>query len=328
MDAAAYKKHTTTRGLTYSYYRVVGQTDKPTLVLLHGFPSNSNDWRKLVPLLQAGGYGLIVPDMLGYGGTDKPVEPEAYVGSALSKDIVDVLDAEGVGASILIGHDWGCRVVSRLANRYPERFLAFAFLSVGYFPPETTEFDADAVADLWKKDIGRESFGYFEFFSAEDAASVIESHPESFLSLLYPNPSTLWGEHMCPTGAIRKWVESDRRSPLPNYITAQELDQHKEALWQGGLTAPLNWYKVVTRSLESAENQSIPEQNTTTTKPVLFVATTKDDISVPAVMIRWVKQLAQGPLTVKELDADHWVILSHPIELARDLIEWIKSVGA
>ena len=44
--------------------------------------------------------------MLGYGDTDKPLEAAAYVGSALAKDIIDILDAEHVETSIPIGHDW------------------------------------------------------------------------------------------------------------------------------------------------------------------------------------------------------------------------------
>jgi soluble epoxide hydrolase / lipid-phosphate phosphatase len=44
--------------------------------------------------------------MLGYGNTDKPSEVVAYVGSALAKDIVDILDAEHVETAIPIGHDW------------------------------------------------------------------------------------------------------------------------------------------------------------------------------------------------------------------------------
>ena len=105
MDVTAFKK-LSTRGLTYNYYRFIGQADKPTLVFLHGFPNTASDWHKQVTFFQGEGYSLVVPDMLGYGGTDKPSEPEAYLAPALAKDIIDVLDAEQVEKSILIGHDW------------------------------------------------------------------------------------------------------------------------------------------------------------------------------------------------------------------------------
>jgi soluble epoxide hydrolase/lipid-phosphate phosphatase len=44
--------------------------------------------------------------MLGYGGTAKPTNVEAYGANLIAKDIVDILDSEGIPKAILIGHDW------------------------------------------------------------------------------------------------------------------------------------------------------------------------------------------------------------------------------
>ena len=53
------------------------------------------------------GYGLLVPDMLGYAGSSKPHDPSAYVGTKLARDIVDILDHVGLGSrNIAIAHDW------------------------------------------------------------------------------------------------------------------------------------------------------------------------------------------------------------------------------
>lgn len=49
---------------------------------------------------------MIVPDMLGYGGTSKPTEVEAYFGSGMSRDVVEIMNTEGVQEAIAIGHDW------------------------------------------------------------------------------------------------------------------------------------------------------------------------------------------------------------------------------
>lgn len=106
LDPASYKTHKTSRGYTYSYFHSAPTDSKPTLVFLHGFPSTSNDWRHQVAYFKAKGYGLIVPDMLGYGGTDKPLEVGAYVGSGLTRDIVDLMDAEGVESAVCLAHDW------------------------------------------------------------------------------------------------------------------------------------------------------------------------------------------------------------------------------
>jgi soluble epoxide hydrolase / lipid-phosphate phosphatase len=106
MDAALYKDYMTSRGLNYHCYVVPAQESKPILLFLHGFPSTSYDWRHQVVFFKEKGYGLIVPDMLGYGGTAKPADVGAYKANLIAKDLVDVLDAEGIQQVIAIGHDW------------------------------------------------------------------------------------------------------------------------------------------------------------------------------------------------------------------------------
>jgi len=106
MDTALYKDITTLRGLNYYCYVAPTRESKPTLLFLHGFPSTSRDWRHQVSFFHEKGYGLIVPDMLGYGGTAKPTNVEAYGANLMAKDIVDILDSEGIQKAILIGHDW------------------------------------------------------------------------------------------------------------------------------------------------------------------------------------------------------------------------------
>lgn len=110
MNSGSYKTHTTSRGITYAYYRssFTSRGDKPTLVFLHGFPSA--DWHYQVNFFEARGYDVIVPDMLGYGGTDKPTDAKLYGGNGLARDIIDIMDKEKVGVegkpATAIGHDW------------------------------------------------------------------------------------------------------------------------------------------------------------------------------------------------------------------------------
>lgn len=106
MNPVNYKDLVNSRGFKYHYYAVHAQLNKPTVVFVHGFPNTSRDWRLIAPYFETRGYGVVVPDMLAYGGTDKPTNLEAYQFSRLTKDIVDILDAEGVKQAIAIGHDW------------------------------------------------------------------------------------------------------------------------------------------------------------------------------------------------------------------------------
>ena len=110
------RKSTLSTGRTYSYAYAPptpSVPSKPCLLFLHGFPGSSFDWRHQVPYFLDRGYGLIVPDLLGYGDTDKPLEKEAYRMKSMCDDIIALLDLvkeEGQvgrgGEIVAIGHDW------------------------------------------------------------------------------------------------------------------------------------------------------------------------------------------------------------------------------
>lgn len=107
MNSALYKDLKSTRGYSYYYYCSLPQdTSKPILLLLHGFPSLSRDWMHVVLFFESQGYGIIAPDLLGYGGTDKPTDAESYRMKLMAKDIIDILDHERVASAVAIGHDW------------------------------------------------------------------------------------------------------------------------------------------------------------------------------------------------------------------------------
>ncbi len=107
LDPGSFKDLVVSRGLKYHYYCSSPKSaSKPYLLFLHGFPGSAYDWRHQIVFFSAQGYGLVVPDMLGYGGTDKPAEVEAYRSSLINQDIVDILDEENVESVVAIGHDW------------------------------------------------------------------------------------------------------------------------------------------------------------------------------------------------------------------------------
>ena len=106
MDPTKFKDVQVKRGYTYHYYNSPAAPGKPTLFFVHGFPSTSADWARQVAHLQPLGYGIVVPDCLGYGGSSKPADYKEYRHKLLSQDFVEILDAEGIQSAIAIGHDW------------------------------------------------------------------------------------------------------------------------------------------------------------------------------------------------------------------------------
>jgi soluble epoxide hydrolase/lipid-phosphate phosphatase len=153
---------------------------KPTLLFLHGFPSTSHDWRFQIPHFRSLGYGILAPDLLGYGGTDKPTDVRCYLGSEMSKEVIAILDHEGLGPKdakgsggvVAIAHDWGTYVLSQLASRYQDRFEKFVFMSVPYTIPGRRT-DIEMVNKRTKEKFGYEMMGYWLFFSTPRAGRVI-----------------------------------------------------------------------------------------------------------------------------------------------------------
>lgn len=105
--AYPHSTYTTSRALTYSYIHIPNQIPNTQYILfLHGFPSTSHDWRHQISFFAAKGYGILAPDLLGFGETSKPSELERYRAEGMAKDIVEIMAFEGVGVAVGVAHDW------------------------------------------------------------------------------------------------------------------------------------------------------------------------------------------------------------------------------
>nr|KMM69529.1 hypothetical protein CPAG_05844 [Coccidioides posadasii RMSCC 3488] len=109
---------------------------------LHGLLSSSWDWRHMIVRLRNTGYGVIVPDLLGYGDTDKPVELNSYAMTQMTHHIVEILDIED-----------GSAMLSMLAIYHPDRLLRVVTVTVSYTPPGTFNymnwFNTEEAVELW-----------------------------------------------------------------------------------------------------------------------------------------------------------------------------------
>ena len=110
-------------------YEVVGE-GRP-VVLLHGFPDSGRLWRHQAPALAEAGFQVIVPDLRGYGRSDKPEPVEAYSIPVLAGDVLAILAERGIGKAHVVGHDWGAALAWALASFAPGNVDHLVVLSVG-----------------------------------------------------------------------------------------------------------------------------------------------------------------------------------------------------
>ncbi|GAA1264874.1 alpha/beta hydrolase [Sphaerisporangium rubeum] len=92
----------------------------PAVVLLHGFPQTNYMWRHVAARLAAD-HTVIVPDLRGYGDSDKPdgSDPATYSKRTMAQDIVTAASALGVDHFGLVGHDRGALVAVRAGLDHP-----------------------------------------------------------------------------------------------------------------------------------------------------------------------------------------------------------------
>jgi pimeloyl-ACP methyl ester carboxylesterase len=175
------KTLTTLDGQTYVYdYAVAQNTSKPTVLLLHGYPSSRHDWKHQIQALAAEGFGVLAPDLLGYGDSSIPTSLEAFKLKAITGQLTQILDVEGLQDVVGVGHDWGTIVLSRAAAWFPSRFSKLVFVSAGYAPAGLL-FDVDAVNARAEKTLGYLQNGYWYFFNSYDAVDLISQNVRTLL---------------------------------------------------------------------------------------------------------------------------------------------------
>ncbi len=103
-----------------------------TVVMLHGEPSWSYLYRKMIPIVAAAGHRVVAPDLVGFGRSDKPVRREDYSYARhvewMRWLLFDHLDLGGV---TLVCQDWGGLIGLRLVGEHPDRFARVVAANTG-----------------------------------------------------------------------------------------------------------------------------------------------------------------------------------------------------
>lgn len=105
-----FRSETVTVGGVRLHYWVGGDPAGQPVVLLHGFLSTAYSWREVAPALAAAGMAVLVPDMRGFGDSDKPSGDGGYDARALADECRSLLRETGFGGgrpAILAAHDMG-----------------------------------------------------------------------------------------------------------------------------------------------------------------------------------------------------------------------------
>ncbi len=130
------------------HYVDEGPADAPVVLLLHGEPSWSYLYRKMIPILTAAGLRAVAPDLVGFGRSDKPSVRTDYTYQRHVDWTWAAIEAIGLRDITLVGQDWGGLIGFRLVGEHPDRF-ARVVAANGFLP--TGDRDPGDAFLAWQK---------------------------------------------------------------------------------------------------------------------------------------------------------------------------------
>jgi haloalkane dehalogenase len=143
------------------HYIDEGPVDAEPVLLMHGEPSWSYLYRKMIPIIIDAGYRAIAPDLVGFGRSDKPADRGDYTYQRHVDWMQTWLNKMGLHRITLVCQDWGGLIGLRLVAQNPDRFsrvvaantglptgdhpMSDAFLSWRKYSMEVPDFNVGAI---------------------------------------------------------------------------------------------------------------------------------------------------------------------------------------
>jgi haloalkane dehalogenase len=116
--------------------------DGPPVLFVHGEPTWSFLWRKVIGPVRDAGYRCIAPDLPGFGRSDKPVDIDWYTYDRHTDAAAGLLDELDLRDATVVVHDWGGPIGLRLAVEHPHRIARMVILDTGLFTGHQKMTDA------------------------------------------------------------------------------------------------------------------------------------------------------------------------------------------
>ena len=183
---------------------VAGPADAPPVILLHGFPESHRTWAKVAPLL-GDRFRLVMPDLRGFGDSDRPQDVAAYATDTLIADLFALADALGVDRFALVGHDWGGAVAWAAAMRGDPRIERLAIVN----SPHPAIFQRSIIED----DAQRAASQYIRAFRDPGMeAAVAAMGVERFFDKSFARPCRPCGDRPRRSRPEHRRVEPPRRA--------------------------------------------------------------------------------------------------------------------
>lgn len=279
-------------------------SDKPLVVLCHGFPELAFSWRHQVLALGAAGYRVLAPDMRGFGGSSRPEDQDAYDTLTVCADLVGLLDAVGADDAVFVGHDWGAQVVWHMAWEHPERVRGVVGMSVPVAPRSPVE-----PLPVMRRRLG-DAF-YMVWFQEPGVADRALAHNVRRTLVTREIWSAEWA------------ARPDEQFPPPPWLSEEELAYYVAEFERTGFTGGLNYYRNLDRTWALTEHLA----GRTIDRPSLFVTGSADPVGrfMPADRLEEVLTDLRGRVVLD--GAGHWIQQERAGAVNAALLEFLADLG-
>jgi haloalkane dehalogenase len=112
------------------------------VIFMHGEPTWSYLWRKVIPAVRDAGYRCIAPDLVGFGRSDKPTDIDFYTYERHVQLTATLLEDLDIRDATIVVHDWGGPIGLRLAVDHPDRIERLVIMDTGLFTGRQRMTDA------------------------------------------------------------------------------------------------------------------------------------------------------------------------------------------
>jgi pimeloyl-ACP methyl ester carboxylesterase len=228
-------------GFRLAYERTGAGPGAPAVMLLHGWPGDRADYRKVTPLLSAAA-DVIVPDLRGFGESDKLAADPArqYTAAAQARSLTGLIGELGLRRPVLAGYDIGSRIAQALARDRPDLVRALVIA-----PP------LPGIGDRILQPHAQREFWYQAFHQLEVCTELIDGQPDAVRAYL----RHFWSH----------WSG-------PGYEPADADLDHLVSVYgpPGAFAASIAWYRAGAGSVAAAAAEQVPAEKITAPATVLW----------------------------------------------------------
>ena len=266
---------------------VAGESGKPLMLFLHGFPEFWAAWRGPMTHFAARGWLCVAPDLRGYNLSDKPESVEAYKAKHLIADVLALGEHYSPGRKfVLVAHDWGGAVAWAVAIGHPQRLLKLVMIN----SPHPYVFWRELSSNPAQQNASE----YMNVFRLPKAERVLSENGYQRLLNAFMHLPEAWRAEL-----VEAWARP------------------------GALTGGLNYYRASplyppTKDDPGANKLQFKREDFIVRVPTLVLWGDRDTALLPG-CLEGLEACVPGMKLVRAPDASHWIVHEKPDLVCREI---------